>query len=99
MKNKKIKDLENQIGFDLIRKDNTIANLILQKRKEIKNEYPKNIFKMSVIKDIKISLLIQITMEEFFKDNNKKTFKEIIFDSNYKFFAHKEQFFLYNQND
>ena len=26
-KNKKIKDLENQIGFDLIRKDNTIANL------------------------------------------------------------------------
>ena len=27
MKNKKIKDLENQIGFDLIGKDNTIANL------------------------------------------------------------------------
>jgi hypothetical protein len=26
-------------------------------------------------------------MEEFFKDNNKKTLKDIIFDSNYKYFA------------
>jgi hypothetical protein len=84
---KKRKNKKHNINANLDLSDNTIANLILQKRKEIKNEYPKNIFKMSVIKDIKISLLIQITMEEFFKDNNKKTLKEIIFDSNYKFFA------------
>ena len=34
--------------------DDKIANLILQKRKEIKNKYPDNIFKMNIIKDKKI---------------------------------------------
>ena len=38
--------------------DDKIANLILQKRKEIKNKYPDNIFKMNIIKDIKIYLVL-----------------------------------------
>jgi hypothetical protein len=84
---KKRKTKKHNINANLNLSDDDIANLILQKRKEIKNDYPKNIFKISVIKDIQLSLLIQITMEEFFKDNNKKTLKDIIFDSNYKYFA------------
>ena len=52
MKNKKIKDLENQIGFDLIGKDNTIANLKKELNSKIKtianlnnqiNELKKNL--------------------------------------------------------
>ena len=82
------KHKKHNINANLDLSDDKIANLILQKRKEIKSEYPKNIFKISVIKDIKLSILIQITMEEFFKENNnKKTIKDIIFDSNYKFFG------------
>ena len=67
--------------------DDKIANLILEKRKEIKNHYPKNIFKISVIKDIRINILLQISMEEYFKDNNRKTLSEIIFDPQYTNFA------------
>ncbi len=67
--------------------DDKIGNLILQKRKQIKNQYPKNIFKMSVIKDIKISILIQLISEEFFKENDKNKLKDIIFNSNFKYFA------------
>lgn len=88
LKPTKRKHKKHNINANLDLSDDKIANLILQKRKEIKSEYPKNIFKMSVIKDIKLSILIQITMEEFFKENkNKKTIKDIIFDSNYKFFG------------
>ena len=67
-----------------------IANLILQKRKEIKNDYPHNIFKLSVIKDIKINILVQIGLEEFLKNensDNKNTLKEIIFNPEYKNFG------------
>ena len=67
--------------------DDKIANLILEKRKEIKSQYPKNNFKISVIKDIRISILVQILMEEFFKDNNIKTLMEIIFDPQYTNFG------------
>ena len=84
---KKRKNKKHNINANINLSDDDIANLILQKRKEIKTDYPKNIFKISVIKDIQLSLLIQITTEEFFKNNNKKTLKDIIFDSNYKYFA------------
>ena len=69
--------------------DEKIGNLILQKRKEIKKKYPNNIFKMSVIKDIKISILIQIIMEEFYNENNNNFYllKDIIFNSKFKNFA------------
>ena len=69
--------------------DDKIANLILQKRKEIKNDYPHNIFKLSVIKDIKINILVQIGLEEFYKSENsdKNTLKEIIFNPEYKNFG------------
>ena len=59
--------------------DDKIANLILQKRKEIKNDFPHNIFKMSVIKDIKINFLFQIGLDESLKD--------IIFSPEYTNFA------------
>ena len=85
-KKQKIKKKRN-INNYLDLSDDVIANLILQKRKEIKSEYPKNIFKMSVIKDIKISILIELTMEELFKQTTKTTLKDIIFDPNYKNFA------------
>ena len=42
---------------------------------------------MSAIKDIKISILIQISMEEYYKVDNRKTLKDILFDSNYKYFG------------
>ena len=42
---------------------------------------------MSVIKDIKISILIQIMMEEYYKGNSKNNLTEIIFSPNFKNFA------------
>ena len=68
--------------------DDKIANLILEKRKEIKNKYPDNIFKMNIIKDIKINILMQISMEEYYNQcNEKKMLKDIIFNPHYKNFA------------
>jgi hypothetical protein len=68
--------------------DDKIANLILQKRKEIKNKYPDNIFKMNIIKDIKINILMQISMEEYYSHyNEKKMLKDVIFNPQYKYFA------------
>jgi hypothetical protein len=68
--------------------DDKIANLILQKRKEIKNKYPDNIFKMNIIKDIKINILMQISMEEYYNHyDEKKMLKDIIFNPQYKNFA------------
>ena len=81
------KNKKHNINTNLDLSDDKIANLILQKRKEIKNQYPNSIFKMSIIKDIRISILIQITMEEYFKVDNRKTLKDILFDSNYKYFG------------
>lgn len=52
--------------------DDKIANLILQKRKEIKNKYPDHIFKMNIIKDIKINILMQISMEEYYNHYDEK---------------------------
>ena len=83
----KIKKKKHNIDLNLDLSDDKIANLILQKRKEIKSKYPLNIFKLSVIKDIKISILTQIAMEEFHKESIGKTLKDIIFDPNYKYFA------------
>ena len=85
-KRPKVKKKHN-INSILDLNDDKIANLILQKRKEIKRQYPQNIFKMSVIKDIKISILIQLIAEEFFKENNKNKLKDIIFNSHFKYFA------------
>ena len=85
IKNNKKRKNNNNICLDL--NDDKIANLILEKRKKIKNKYPNNIFKMSIIKDIKINILSQIALEEFSKDKNKKSLKEIIFGPQYKYFA------------
>jgi hypothetical protein len=82
---KKNKNKNNNKFIDL--NDDKIGNLILNKRKEIKEQYPLNIFKLSVIKDIKISILIQIIMEELYKNNQTNKLKEIIFDPKYKNFA------------
>lgn len=83
----KYKKKKKNINCCLDLNDNKIANLILHKRKEIKNKYPNNIFKISVIKDIRLNILAQIAIEEYFKERNKKTLLEIIFDSKYKYFA------------
>ena len=82
---KKKRNINNYLDLN----DDKIANLILQKRKDITKIYPKNIFKLSVIKDIKISILIQIIMEEFYNENNNKLnlLKDIIFSSTFKNFA------------
>ena len=84
-KTKKKRNINNYLDLN----DDKIANLILQKRKEIKKKYPKNVFKMSVIKDIKISILIQIIMEEFYNENNNNLnlLKDIIFSPKFKNFA------------
>ena len=86
---KKAKKKKININNYLDLNDDKIASLILQKRKEIKKKYPQNIFKMSVIKDIKNSILFQIIMEEFYneKNNNLNLLKEIIFSPKYKNFA------------
>ena len=80
---KRKKNINNTIDLN----DDKIANLILQKRKEIKKRYPNIIFKISVIKDIKTSILSQIVLEEFFKEENRKSLKDIIFDPQYKYFS------------
>ena len=80
---KRKKNINNTIDLN----DDKIANLILQKRKEIKKRYPNIIFKLSVIKDIRTSILVQIIMEEFFKEENRKSIKDIIFDPQYKYFS------------
>ena len=82
-KSKKKRNINNYLNLD----DDQIANLILQKRKEVLYEYPHNVFKFSVIKDIKISILIELAMEEMFKGKGKTTLKEIIFNPIYKHFA------------
>ena len=68
--------------------DDKIANFILEKRKQIKDKYPDSIFKLNIIKDIKINVLIQISMESFYSQYNDKTIlEEIIFNPKYKNFA------------
>ena len=83
----KYKKKKKNINCLLDLNDDRIANLILHKRKELKSKYPNILFKISVIKDIKISILVQIAMEEYFKESNKKTLLDLIFDSKYKYFA------------
>ena len=82
----KNKRMINSNSLDL--SDDKIANLILGKRKQIKNKYPESVFKLNIIKDIQINILIQISME-FLCDQfcGKKLLKEILFDSKYKYFA------------
>ena len=58
-----------------------------QIRKAIKRHYQQNIFKMSVIKNIKISILIQLMMEEYYKGNSKNNLTENIFIPNFNHFA------------
>ena len=68
--------------------DDKIANLILDKRRQLKYKYPENVFKMSIIKDIKINILIQISTELFYNQyNDRKMLNEIIFNPIYKNFA------------
>jgi hypothetical protein len=81
---KKIKIKQNII-LDL--NDDKIADLILQKRKEIKDKYPNNIFKLNVIKDKILCILIQILMDEIHQDIHSKKFIEILFDKQYQDFA------------
>ena len=78
----------NDSSFNL--NDDIIAYLILEKRKQIKDKYPESVFKMSIIRDIKINILAQILMELFYLKNNKNNkfiLKEIIFNPKYKTFA------------
>ena len=82
----KKKKKESNSTLDL--SDDKIATLILSKRKKIKNKYPENVFKMSIIKDIKISILIQISMEILdHQFCEKKLLEGIIFNPLYKNFA------------
>ena len=87
MKRKLYIKKKKNINSTLDLNDDKIANLILQKRKEIKKRYPNNIFKISVIKEIRTSILVQILMEELFKEENRKSIKDIIFDPQYKYFS------------
>ena len=84
---KPVKKKLHNINKYLDLNDDKIGNLLLEKRKKIKGKYPLNIFKISVIKDIKMSILFQIIMEESFKDNKKNTLKRILFSPDYKYFA------------
>ena len=78
MKNKKIKDLENQIGFDLIRKDNTIANLKKELNSKIEtianldnqiNELKKNL-KLKINKIHELENKINIQEQDLGNKNN-----------------------------
>ena len=80
------KKKKNNFNSTLDLSDDIIATLILNKRKELKQKYPENIFKMNIIKDININILIQISMEIMY-DNNNKMLNEIIFNPKYKNFA------------
>jgi hypothetical protein len=84
---KKKKKIDPNSTLDL--SDDKIANLILVKRMEIKNKYPYSIFKLNIIKDININILIQISMELMFNNqyNDKKMLNEVIFSPKYKNFA------------
>ena len=83
---KKKKKIDYNSTLDL--SDDKIANLILEKRKEIKDKYPDSIFKLNIIKDININILIQISMELVYDQyNSKKMLNEIIFNPKYKNFA------------
>jgi len=83
---KKKKKIDYNSTLDL--SDDKIANLILEKRKEIKDKYPDSIFKVNIIKDININILIQISMELVYDQyNSKKMLNEIIFNPKYKNFA------------
>ena len=83
-KKKKNINLNSILDLD----DDKIANLILEKRRELKVKYPANIFKLNIIKDININILMQISME-FNNDeyNNKNMLNDIIFNPRYKNFA------------
>ncbi len=60
----------------------------MDKRRQLKYKYPENVFKMSVIKDIKINILIQISTEFFYSQyNDRKMLNDIIFNPEYKNFA------------
>ena len=68
--------------------DDKIANLILEKRKQIKEKYPEILFKLNIIKDIKINILILISIELFYNQYNDETMlKGIIFNPKYQYFA------------
>ena len=67
--------------------DDKIANLILEKRKKLLSKYSNIIFKFGIIKDIKINILMQIILEEYFKDNEIRILKDILYSDKYKFFA------------
>jgi hypothetical protein len=86
-KKKKSGKKKRNINTYLNLEDDQIANLILKKRKEVLFAFPQNIFKLSVIKDIKISILIELSMEELFRGPSKTSLKEIIFNPVYKYFA------------
>ena len=82
-KNKGQHNINNYLDLN----DDKIGNLVLKKRKKIKKNYPLNIFKISVIKDIKISILTQLVMEEVSKEDKKNLLKQILFSQNYKYFG------------
>ena len=86
-KKKSSKKKKRNINTYLNLEDDQIANLILKKRKEVLFAFPQNIFKLNVIKDIKISILIELSMEELFRGPSKTSLKEIIFNPLYKYFA------------
>ena len=82
------KKKKNDSNTTLDLSDDKIANLILEKRKQIKSKYPKNVFKMSVIKDIKINILIQLSMEIFYNQFQEETMlNDILFNPIYREFA------------
>ena len=79
--------LKNKIS-NLNLSDEKIANLILEKRKQIKDKYPDILFKLNIIKDIKISILIQISFDLLYNQyNNETMLKGIIFNPKYQYFA------------
>ena len=80
----------NNNDYTLNLSDEIIAYLILEKRKQIKDKFPENIFKMSLIRDIKVNILTQISMELFYNKNQNKDklmLNNIIFNPKYRNFA------------